>query len=205
VSEPLRLVVYDVTQRTRPPKGLGLAWHAGTYLYRGLGRIDAAFGARDWSGALAWLVEQARERPIAEIQYWGHGRWGRALIDGESLDRAALSPGHALERPLAALRERLVPNALVWFRTCETLGARPGQDFARAFSDRLHVRVAGHTFVIGFFQSGLHLLSPGNAPSWSVDEGLARGTPANPELALSSGPNQPNTVTCLSGEVPAGY
>ena len=204
-SEPLRLVVYDVTQRGRPPRALGLAWQAGALLYRGLGRIHAAFPARDWSSAFDWLETHEVDRRIEELQFWGHGKWGRALIRDESLDQRALERGHPLERHLAALRERLTPSALVWFRTCETLGASPGQDFARALGDYLGARVAGHTFVIGYYQSGLHSLAPGMAPSWSREEGLRAGTPERPERAHGSGPTKPNTVTCLHGTIPKGY
>ena len=96
-------------------------------------------------------------------------------------------------------------DALLWFRTCETLGARPGQDFAAALADATGARIAGHTFVIGFYQSGLHCLRPGVAPHWSDSEGLARGSATQPELALTSAPNAPNTITCLSGKIPDGF
>lgn len=202
---PLRLLVYDATQRVRPPRALGLAWHAGSYLYRGLGRIDAAHGARDWTDAFDFLAKHATDRTIGELQFWGHGKWGRALIDGESFDRRALSTTHPLFSRLEAFRERLEPGALVWFRTCETLGAQIGHDFARALADRLNARVAGHTFVIGFFQSGLHSLSPGETPNWSLSEGIARGSPDDPKSAHSSGPRRPNTVTCFDGVIPDGF
>ncbi len=202
---PLRLLVYDATQQARSPRALGLAWHAGSYLYRGLGRIDAAYGARNWADAFEFLATYGSGRSLGEFQFWGHGKWGRALIQGESFDRRALASSHALFPRLTAVRERLEPGALVWFRTCETLGAQAGQDFARALADHLGARIAGHTFVIGVFQSGLHSLSPGASPSWSVSEGIASGTPDRPERALSSGPGRPNTVTCFDGVVPEGY
>jgi hypothetical protein len=89
---------------------LSLAWRAGARLYRAQRRIDAARGVGSWEGALDWLA--SFDEPIAEIQYWGHGRWGRALIDRDDvLDAAALSAGHRLRAPLEAVRERLAPNA----------------------------------------------------------------------------------------------
>src|SRR6187402_1127981 len=121
--QPLRVVVYDATQARRPPRALGLAWRFGTQLYRGLGHVDAAHGARSFAEAFAWLARVEPERTIGELQFWGHGKWGRALIERESFDRSALVPGHAFEAGLRALRERLAPEPLVWFRTCETLGA----------------------------------------------------------------------------------
>jgi hypothetical protein len=203
VSQALRLVLFDATQRTRKPRALGLSWQLGSSLYRGLGRIDAAYGARSFADAFHWLASYESARPIAELQYWGHGKWGRLFIDRECLDRGALSANHALRPGLDALRERLAPGALLWFRTCETLGAQPGHDFASALGDFSGATVAGHTFVIGFFQSGLHALAPGATPHWSNTEGLARGTAEKPMLAHASGPQHPSTITCLSGEIPA--
>jgi hypothetical protein len=201
VTEPLRLVVYDATQAERPPRLLGFSWRAGTLLYRARGAIDGSFGARSFSEAFDWLARASR--PIGELQFWGHGKWGRALIDGESFDRSALSPAHRLHAKIEALRERLAPGALLWFRTCETLGADAGHDFARALGDFTGARVAGHTFVIGYWQSGLHELAPGATPRWDRTEGLAAGTAARPERALSSGPRVANTITCLRARLPA--
>jgi hypothetical protein len=202
-TSPLRLVVFDATQLSRPPRALGASWHAGALLYRSMGYVDRTFGARSFAEALDWAVHTANDRPIGELQYWGHGKWGRILVDREGLDRGALAPGHALRPKLEALRERLSPGALLWFRTCETLGARAGQDFAAALGDFTGASVAGHTYVIGYFQSGLHVLSPGAAPSWDPTEGLLDGTPEDPRSAHGSGPSEPNTITCFTPRVPA--
>jgi hypothetical protein len=200
---PLRLVVFDATQLSRPPRALGASWHAGALLYKSMRYVDAVYGARTVTDALDWAVRTAKHRPIAELQYWGHGKWGRILVDRESLDRGALLPSHALRPKLDALRERLSPNALIWFRTCETLGACPGQNFAAALADFTGASIAGHTYVIGYFQSGLHQLAPGTSPTWSKEEGLADGSAEEPRSALRSGPLEPNTITCFTHRVPA--
>lgn len=205
MPESLRLVVYDATQRRRQPRALGLSWQYGTWLYRGLGRVDAAYGASSFGDALAWLGRYQSSRAVGEVQFWGHGKWGRIFIESEALDRSVLQSGHRHHAAFQGVRERLAPDALLWFRTCETLGARAGQDFAAALADATGARVAGHTYVIGFFQSGLHCLRPGVAPHWSPVEGLARGTADQPEQALASTPDAPNTITCLSGQFPAEF
>ncbi|MCA9492442.1 MAG: hypothetical protein KC621_21060, partial [Myxococcales bacterium] len=89
----MKLLIYD---RTCLRSGLTACWVAGAALYAGIGRIDAARGAASWSEALGWLTTVRPEAPIDEIQYWGHGRWGRALIDQDVLDGSALLRGHAL-------------------------------------------------------------------------------------------------------------
>src|SRR5262245_30047524 len=111
----LRLLVFDRTC-TGSPVGLSTTWSVGAKLYRGLGRLDAARGVSSWGEALSWLGEQRES--IEEIQYWGHGKWGRVLVADDVLDATALSPGHRLHAGLEAMRDRLTPDALVWFRTC---------------------------------------------------------------------------------------
>jgi hypothetical protein len=194
-----RLVIYDKTC-TWGRRGLSPVWAAGTALYRGLRRIDGSRGAASWTDALGYLA--AQDEPIAEVQYWGHGKWGRALIGEESFDATALDT-HAAA--LDAIRERLAPDALWWFRTCETFGARSGHDFAQRLADRLGVRVAGHTYIIAFHQSGLHGLAPGMRPDWSIDEGLSEGTPDDPREAYWSARGLPNTVTALTPAVPGAW
>jgi hypothetical protein len=201
----MRLVVYDATQQLRPPRALGLSWRYGTQLYRALGRVDAAYGARSFADALGWLSRIEPGRAIEELQFWGHGKWGRIFIAAEALDRSVLDATHEHHAAFRAVRERLAPDSLLWFRTCETLGARAGHDFAQALGDATGARVAGHTYVIGYFQSGLHCLRPGQRPAWSTSEGLARGSAERPESALSSSLGAPNTITCLTGAIPEGF
>lgn len=202
---PLRLVVFDATQLAKKPVGLGLSWRAGAVLYRSLGWVDHAYAARDWASALAWLTNISPERPIREIQYWGHGKWGRAFIDRDVLDRRSVHTGHRLRPELEAVRARMTEDGLFWFRTCETLGARAGQDFARAFADFMGVRVAGHTYEIAYFQSGLQTLAPGTLPHWDPTQGLTQGTAESPVRAKRSHPNEPNTITCLTSDIPAEF
>lgn len=200
-------MVFDrtCTRHGRLPVGLSHAWRAGGALYRGIDRLDAAFGVTSWAEAFRWLARFEGERPIAEVQYWGHGRWGRVLVAREALETASLREGHAHRAGIDALRERLTPDARVWFRTCEAFGARLGGDFARAITDVLGVPVAGHTFIIGALQSGLRALAPGCRPTWSALEGLAEGTADAPVRAHVSGLLRPRTITCLANEVPAAW
>ena len=191
----MRVVVYD-----RTAGALTLSWRTGVRLYRRLGRIDDAFGATSWAEALDWL---SAKPVIDEIQYWGHGKWGHVLVDRDELAAPALrDASHALHPKLEAVRDRLAPDALVWMRTCEAFGATAGHDFAMRLADFFGTRVAGHTFVIGALQSGLHGLRPGHKPDWTVTEGLKEGTPDKPKKAFDSGPRRPNTISCFQNEVP---
>ncbi len=200
---PLRLLVYDATDKPGE-RGLRTAWRTGARLYRALGRVDAFFPALSWASALAWLATFEGARPIAHVQFWGHGKWGGALIADDVFTRASLAAGAGFSEELGSIERRMLPDAgsLVWFRTCETLGAQRGHDFAMQLSERLGARVAGHTYVIAALQSGLHGVRPGQRPSWSPTEGLLRGTKDAPEEALWSNATAPNTVHFMNNEVP---
>jgi hypothetical protein len=205
-----RLLVFDRTcVGARMPVGLSTAWTSGARLYRAMRRIDAVKGVTSWREALAWLAsdEATSGQQIEEIQYWGHGRWGRVFVDADGLDASAFREGHALHAPLERLRERLLPGeqSLVWLRTCEAFGADAGLDLAMRMADFFGARVAGHTHVIGALQSGLHGLRPGHRPDWSPAEGLEEGTPAEPVRAHGSAPWRPRTIHCLEGRVPEAW
>jgi hypothetical protein len=208
-TQGLRLMIYDRTCMTgNGVPGLTLSWRVGGWLYGRLGRLDSWSGAATWEEALNWLATVGRPDPIAEIQYWGHGQWGEVLLDHQSLDATAVAPPNPHCEALGAIRDRLIPggDALWWFRTCSTFGTVRGHAFARAWSRFFGCRVAGHTFVIGPFQSGLHTLRPGAKPGWPVDEGVpapVNGVPAT--RALWSARSAPNTISCLQGRIPAQF
>lgn len=171
-----------------------------------LGRIDASRAATSWDEALSWLARVRPDEPLDEIQYWGHAKWGQAFIDDDRLTVDALAKSSPHADNLRAIAKRMrSPSSLLWFRTCELFGADAGHDFARRFSDFMGCRVAGHTRVIGFWQSGLHSLSPGQIPTWSTDEGLVDGTPSHPISATDSSPFMDHTIHCLQGAIPHGW
>lgn len=204
MTESLRLLIYDDTCR-RSKFGVGLthSWVAGAHIYSAIGKFHAALGVTRWLDALEWLASYRGDCPIEEIQFWGHGKWGNVMVDRDPLTTSALLCDHEHHALLEAIRERLTgPDALWWFRTCETFGANTGHDFARRWSDFFQCRAAGHTYIIGPFQSGLHSISPGEKPDWSVYEGLELGSPDNPRKALWSVPSAPNTISCLRADLP---
>ncbi len=215
---PLRLVAYDPTD-DRPVTrwlgerlsggadgtssggpGLSPAWYAGTLLHRLTGAADATLGARTWTEALAWATRTAEERgrPVGSLQVWGHGGWGFMRLGDTRLDEGSLRPEHALAPLLDAFRAHLAgPEAALWLRCCSAFGAAAGRRFAVAASRRLQCRVAGHTYIIGPFQSGTHSVRPGQEPAWDPSEGVtcdAGGVAVSPKW---SGPFEPATVSCL--------
>jgi hypothetical protein len=202
----LRLLVFDGTPKAGETP-LRTAWSVGARVYSTLGRIDAYHGATSWADALAWLSRVGEGAPIAEVQYWGHGKWGALFIGGDTLTAAAFQREHAHAPALAAVRGRMLPDAqsLVWFRTCETFGADAGHVFAVTVSRYFGARAAGHTHVIGVLQSGLHGLRPGEEPYWPPTEGLARGTADAPLAAHGSSSKAPNTLHFMNGAIPPAW
>lgn len=194
-------MVYDRTCRGRGPlPGLTHAWKTGALLYSALGRLDAWQGVASWAEALDWLARYASNRPIAEIQFWGHGQWGGLWIEEELLEIDSLDAAHPLNERMRAIRSRLVADgsALWWFRACDTFGTRKGQAFATAWTRFFGCRAAGHTYTINFLQSGLHMLAPGQEPDWSEHEGVVPGLDHASDSRLFA----PRTITCLNGHVP---
>lgn len=205
IAAPLRLMIFDDTCRGRTGKfGLTHSWVAGALLYGALGRLDATKGFTSWEDALTWIAEFEPKKDIAEIQFWGHGKWGRAMIDRERLDITSLQPNSPHYPTLLKIRARMKPDSLWWFRTCETFGATIGHEFARAWTDFFGCSAAGHTYIIGPWQSGLHLLKPGAEIDWLATEGLELGTPDAPEKSRWSRFSAPNTISCLRGDIPLG-
>ena len=184
--------------------GLTPVWWVGARLHRVTARADAVLGARSWDEALRWAVRVSQERggtKIASLQAWGHGGWGFMTIGDGRLDASALEPEHALALALDALRAALAgPHALVWLRCCSAFGHH-GRHFAAALARRLGCTVAGHTHVIGFLQSGLHVLAPGEEPAWDPREGVLERDGV-PTCALGSSVRAPSTVTALRATLP---
>ncbi len=205
-AKALRLLVYDATcTGSGLSPGLSDAWSAGARLYRALGRVDAARGVRNWREALNFLTTYGDDTPLGEVQYWGHGTFGKIWIARDAVDRARLDdPTLApdLDRLASRLAESRAPNhePLFWIRTCETMGGPSGHAFAKALTSRLGCRVAGHTHVIGVLQSGLVALRPGEEPGWPLEMGL--GPKGEEGQGLPSTPAAPSTVHFLTGALP---
>jgi hypothetical protein len=217
---PLRLIVWDRTDTApvtipriergddgtaRGTGGLSRYWRIGAFGHRAATRAHATFGASTWDEALAWAARMARERGtrIAEVQAWGHGGWGYMGMGKSRLDAAALSPSSPLAPHVDALRELLAPTALVWLRCCSAFAASGGA-FAERLADRLGVKVAGHTFIIGFWQSGTRSVAPGQRAAWPSTEGVERSA-AGAHRARVSAPAEPRTITCLAPGLPSGW
>lgn len=173
-----RVMIYDDTD-TKPGVELADAWAVGGWLYRAFRSLDICRGFGTWRQALHWLESLG---PVDSVQYWGHGSPGAVWLGGQQLDVSDLA--------------RVKVRELFWLRTCASFAGDKGRALATDMSRTLNCVVAGHTHNIGPLQSGLRSLSPGETPTWSLEEGLVDGKP------VGSRPWTVNTITCLHGQVP---
>jgi hypothetical protein len=91
----------------------------------------------------------------------------------------------------------------VWLRCCSTFGHH-GRDFAARLAERIGVRVAGHTHIIGAWQSGTHSLAPGERAGWDADEGVEI-TNGVARAARDSSASAPRTISCFRLGLPEGW
>jgi hypothetical protein len=202
----MTLLVYDKTC-TRWWGLLRWTWVLGTWLYVFFGRAQARYGAESWDDALDWLISQAKPQlPIHEIQFWGHGSPGRAVIGTTFL---GVGTSFALRSPrLAHLGSMMAANGHFWFRTCSTFAGDNGQRLARMMAMALQRRVAGHTFIIWKWHSGLRVVQAPNEQKpipnipWDPSEGILRGTPALPLQMAYGKLTSPRTISCWRTRIP---
>ena len=215
-EKPLRLMIYDTSDVARKmsqvapdliedvdlviPIGLTHSWVVGGRLYKALRWVDECQGFDSWETALHWLATFKSDRPIRQIQIWGHGSPGKSWMSGESLTYRSVT------RPdVQKIAERMTDDGVIWFRSCSVFGGTLGKKFAVAWANSLKCRIAAHTYPIGPLQSGLHSLGPGEEPKWPDNEGVAEGEPYNILRFRRSMPWSPNTVTMLRSTIPKNW
>lgn len=231
MTKPLRLMIYDNTdikfnlkqlQQVIPkefrdqygvsldsidcefPFGLTHQWFVGGVLYRALRWVDKTKGFSNWGGALDWVLEQSKNRPIEQIQVWGHGSPGKSWMKREPLHANSVQEGPHAEK-LQEIGRRMTDNGTIWFRNCSVFCGEKGHEFAKSWSNTLDCRIAAHTYVIHAWQSGLHTISPGEEPSWSTREGIQAGTPDQVLQCKSSFPWAKNTIFMIAAGIPEGW
>ena len=204
MNAPLRLTIYDKTDITSDllgldvPIGLTHSWFAGGRLYRMMRWVDETRGFATWEDALDWLAHTEPDQKIKQIQVWGHGGPGRSYMAGEALSHDSVYQGrHVLALQLIA--DRMTRDGVIWFRQCSVFAGPNGHRFARTGANEMGCRVAGHTHIIGPWQSGLHTIEPNENPRWPTGEGLVDGKP------VWGRPWTANTVNMLRSDIPDGW
>lgn len=179
---------------------LRFSWVTGGKFYKIFRSVEHYAGFESWILALKWLSGLEPSKKINSIQFWGHGSPGRVWINGDYLSARSILASSSHREHLLNLKNRLSEDSLVWFRSCNVFSGKEGHLFASAFSKFMNCKVASHTYIVGPWQSGLHTITPEQEPSWSLEEGFDK----NGEK-LWSMPWSPNTIFCLTGNIPKGW
>jgi hypothetical protein len=190
----MKLVIYD---KTDIAGWVRWTWVIGAFLFKLFRRIDDYKGVETWGDAFDWLCSQ--KHPIKEIQFWGHGTWGSAIVGLTRLQNVTMGMG-LYEADLVKLREKLSADSIFWLRSCGCFGDLRGQDFAVRLSKALGCIVVGHTYIIHFWHSGTRVLHPGKMPDWPLDEGVK-----NTEKMRWSGMREPATIIFCRANLPKEY
>lgn len=183
---------------------LRFSWIAGGHFYKMFRSLEETKGCMDWIDALKYLSSVQPEKKIDTIQFWGHGTPGRVWINNDFLSVRSLLASSPHRAQLLKLKERVTPETVIWFRSCNVFAGQEGHLFAIAFCQFMNCVIAGHTFIVGPWQSGLHTIRPGERPNWSKEEGLIKKEDGSVEKVWSK-PWSPNTVFCLTGKIPKGW
>jgi hypothetical protein len=147
-------------------------------------------GVSSWADAHGKIFDAVRPGTrLMELQLWGDGSPGAPRINGKT----------APDDFWQTLSTLVTPDSLVWFRMCSVFFGEKGRGFARETVQTLGCRVAGHTHVIGPWQSGLYSLRPGASPAWPRHFGDLEW-----EL-LKSGPFEPRTIFCATMKIPESW
>lgn len=185
----MRVTIYD----KNPGEGffqwfLKTSWLLGCVFQKLIGAVDAYYGAMSWDDAQTWLLTQ--KSPITVIQFWGHGGPGTLWFAGKATST----------EEWLSIKPILVPQSLVWFRSCSVFQGPDGQVFAKRLADGLNCTIAGHTHIVGLFQGGLYTQKPNTMPSWSITEGVL---PSRWRSDFS--PWLKHTILCLQWWIPKGW
>lgn len=185
-------------------KALTFSFINGGKFYKMFRSVENHAGFDNWADALTWLTTVEPDKKIDTIQFWGHGFTGGIAINGESLKSSSLKPQSKYYTLLKALKARLKPDSVIWLRSCASFAGILGKKFAQDLANFFGCTVAGHSFIIGPWQSGLHTLRPGEQPSWSDIEGFTKDKEGVLVSAWSK-PWETHTIFCLTGKIPKNW
>lgn len=201
-DQKLDLMFYDSSDWAG--KQLRFSWITGGKFYKLFRSVEHHDGFDNWIDALNWISEVEPNKKINSIQFWGHGSPGRVWINGDALSIRSLTYDSPHYYFLKKIKERLATDSTIWFRSCNVFTGSDGKFFSIAFSQFMQSRIAGHTYIVGPWQSGLHTIKPGQRPSWNISEGLKKEEDGKIKK-LWSMPWEKNTIFCLTNKIPEGW
>lgn len=202
MTDNLDLMFYDSSPWAG--EALTFSFINGGKFYKMFRGIEKHAGFDSWTSALEWLATVEPNKKISSIQFWGHGAPATIAINDERLGISSLNVNSKYYSLLKSIKERLNPDSLIWLRSCNCFTGKRGKIFAQNLANFFGCTVAGHTFIVGPWQSGLHTLRPGEIPTWSDTEGYKLNKEGVLEKVWSL-PWSPNTIFCLTGKIPENW
>lgn len=146
-----KCIIYDRTVRSPV---LWLTWRLWAWFLLLTRRVSRVYGAASVSDAMSYLVHTYFLEAVEwqQVQFWCHGRPGQVLIGQTTLTKNCTADEWATLKDLSEVIPR---DCMVWFRSCSTFAGPAGKEFANWIAATLACHVAGFTYTIWFFQSGL--------------------------------------------------
>ena len=148
----MNIILYDASNN-RPGLDLPDVWYGASMVLQAAGKFKYAIGVRSWS-KVVFEFDGIPTASIDAMQLWSHGMPGKPIIGNNGP-----SKNH-----LKQLSWIMKPNGLIWLRCCSVLFGQSGIDAACRIADLTGCKVAAYTRVIGVWQSGLYVVTPGVKP-----------------------------------------
>lgn len=196
--DTIRVMFYDKSKWAG--EVLSSTWFAGGRLYKTFRSLDFCIGVDCWEDAFDWLLSVEKDKKISMIQFWGHGSPGNIFINNEQINTGIIRKDNVYHERALKLKDRLSDDAVIWLRSCGVFAGPSGHYFAKRWAKFFDCTIAGHTFIVGPFQSGLHTIKPNEEPTWDLKEGFDK----QGNLLISK-LWSPNTIFCLRGDIPKGW
>jgi len=179
----VRVFIYDKHQGW-----LTWMWAIGSWLRALRPGPDKILRVGSWDE----MVEKLQALPdgsVTRVEYWGHGTSGGVKCGKEwawGPTMKSKDPVRYIVGPLSQVSHVLAPDAVWWWRTCNSFWGVAGKPFAKACADTLGCKVAAFTRIIWWWQGDLRIAKPSVEPDWDNTGGGY------------SNPFKHDTVWCMS-------
>ena len=180
-----RVFVYDKTQGW-----LTSSWWFGSLLRSMRPGKDIVLKVSSWDDMIAQLAALPAGS-VSRVEFWGHGISGGVKCGTEwawGPTMQSKDPVRRIAEVLAKVRHILAPDAVWWWRACNTFRGEAGRAFAKMCVTALGCRVAAFTRIIWWWQADLRIATPGADPDWD-DSGGGYSWPWHDSVwCMSKGP-----------------
>lgn len=178
-----KLIIFDKSEGTL----VGLSWKLGSRIFKS--HFTHTLAASSWQEVIDYFHRLPEGTRFNEVQFWGHGAPGKALVGGEPAGDAVW----------LSMRPYLHDLSIVWLRVCSFAQGVRGSNAMCRVAGLLECRVIAHTHIIGNWasHSGTQGIRPGEVPQWAEADGVG-----DDGKFLTSAPWLPRTVAAARMDPP---